>query len=1151
MNRRKEWTSSFFAKTVCGLAGLGLAFAASATVLDDFNDNTKTGWTDSNPGGGAVPGGQEAGGQFTFNLPAVGQPFFVASTKTSTSYELKEGRTLEFRVDMVSGLGPDSFTVMGFIPQATGANTLAGYGIAKSESDILITKGINKYFYNENVSPPVKNENVTLVLNLKVKGGEVYITARVLDKDNGDSVLWERSFVDTTAADALVDGTDDPAAPYLGVGNFVLYLYADGGQDPAGYQVVYDNAEVFVCDTEVVDDFNDNTRTGWQDSNPMSEQLPPAEEAGGQFTFNMPMVGQPYFMASTKQTRSFELAEGTRHEFHVDMVSGQGPDSFAVLAFIPDATGANTLAGYGIAKSESDILIIKGMNQYFYNENPTPSIKNTNVRLSIELTVRNGNVEGRCRVFDTDDNDNVLFDKSFVDTPAADPLVDGTDSHPAPYITSGNIVLYLYADEGKDAAGYQVVLDNLGACAPPSAGNEAPVITDVLPAKGANFLAAPAQVTFKASDDKALPDAGISVTLNGTTYTTANGLTLSGSATSRSVTLAGLAANQVFVGEVKVVDSDAVVRSESVWFDTFAASNLVIEVEDYNFDAGQFIDNPVRSLEFGGIIDNSYTDRVGVPDTDFHDTRTAPNGTDTMYRTWDSIRMQHSLDLHRAEFNNEWGIYDYDVGDIAAEEWMNYTRTFAAGSYEVYLREAVVGFALAESVLEQVTGDPTQPDPAVKVLGSFLGTTTGYTFRSFPLTDGTGQNKTVLRLSGATTLRLRQATPDAGGSGRYLNYLVFLPVQGPAVQRAAVTSVSPANDATVETVTPAIAATIQNRDTSVKTATVVLKIDGATVPATVTATADGATLAYTLTPLPASNTTLTAQITFQDSENVEVTTEWHFTVIYKSLGAVNRQPGPGTERGFQMRVVQASPDGGLLESSLDRAESQLAPNSPIPAVLDTNLVVQMVEMSQDGGTAGFFQREYVVPGLEETGLGTDNFTVEAKGWLELAAGTYRFTVISDDGFKVSSGASLTDKTPVVGFRNGSTADEITGTFEFVVPVTGFYPFRMIWYERGGGAHAEWSAVNLTTGERLLINDPDAAGAIKAYVGVVPPAVKVQSSATVASGYADDATAVIDTGAKRITVPQSGAARFYRLTGATALRFVTTQVQGANIVMTYD
>jgi hypothetical protein len=231
----------------------------------------------------------------------------------------------------------------------------------------------------------------------------------------------------------------------------------------------------------------------------------------------------------------------------------------------------------------------------------------------------------------------------------------------------------------------------------------------------------------------------------------------------------------------------------------------------------------------------------------------------------------------------------------------------------------------------------------------------------------------------------------------------------------------------------------------------------------------------------------------------------------------------------------------------------LAANSTIPIYVDTTVVLQVVNMAQDDRGSGVFNAgngypEDLVPGLD--GLnGDDDFSVEIRGWLELAAGPYRIGVLTDDGYKLSSGATPADKEPVLGARSGGTANE---TIDFVVPLAGFYPFRMIWYERAGNAYAEWTALNLTTGERTLINDAAASDAIKAYLDVVAaPAVKVQSSATVASGYADDASAVIDTNAKRITIPTSGAMRFYRLVGGSALKITSTQLQGNNLVMMYE
>ena len=94
-----------------------------------------------------------------------------------------------------------------------------------------------------------------------------------------------------------------------------------------------------------------------------------------------------------------------------------------------------------------------------------------------------------------------------------------------------------------------------------------------------------------------------------------------------------------------------------------------------------------------------------------------------MYRSQDPVRMQHSLDQARSKYDPAGGIYGYDVGDIAADEWLNYTKDFDAGSYEVYLRESVVGFPQADSTSELVTGDPSQPNQTVNHVGLIPGQT--------------------------------------------------------------------------------------------------------------------------------------------------------------------------------------------------------------------------------------------------------------------------------------------------------------------------------------------------------------------------------------------------------------------------------------------
>ena len=1129
--------------------------SSSARVLDNFDDNTKTAWADFTfiPGFG-IP--VETDGQFKFNLPPVGQSIFSASTKTSETFTLQNGRTVEFRVDLVSGNGKDAFAVLAFIPTTSSAGTLAGYGFAKSTTDILITKGIGKYFYNENPASAIKNDNVTLVLSLTGQGTSVIITAKVLDKDNNNAVIFEKTVVDNAGADVLSDGTDSPAAPYFGAGNFVLYCYEDDGRTQGSYEVTLDNAEVFVLENSVLDNFDDNVKTAWADFTFIPGFGIPVE-ADGQFKFNLPPVGQSIFSASTKTSRTFDVVDGERLEFKIDLVSGNGKDAFAVLAFIPTSSSAGTLAGYGFAKSTTDILITKGIGKYFYNENPSPTIKNDNVTLVLSLTGRGTSVIITAKVLDKDNNNAVIFEKTVVDTAGADVFSDGTDSPAPPYFGAGNFVLYCYEDDGRTQASYEVTYDNAEVSAPPVTSNTAPIISEVQPDQFANFLPASTQISFKVTDDKPLVDGKISVILNGTLFNSANGLGLAGAGSSRTVSLGGLKLNVNYEALLRVVDADNATNSFSLYFDTFAPGNLVVEVEDYNFDGGGSIDSPGLIPEGSGPQSDAYANQVGMRDIDYSETRT--DRRDVPYRPGDPVRMQHSLDKLRQRYADsggaEAGIFDYDVGDVIAGEWLNYTRTFAPGSFEVYLRESYVNLAQGECLLEKVTSDSSQEMQTTTVLGSFLGKLTGFGYRNFALTDGLGQNKVIVRLASVETLRLRQVSSAPGDGAISQNYLIFVPVDDPGLQRASVTAVSPAAGSTVETVQPKLSATIQNRDTSVKADKIVLMLNGQTVPHTTVSDASGATASYDISPLPPSGSLNAARVVFEDNFGVSQTRDWSFTITYNTLNAANRRSGPGLDRGFSVRVVQAPRNTIPAENNLMRAEDQLAPNSIYPAFIDITVLAQVINYTQDAPPAShapYFDNDSPIPGLYDadgtpSGNGTDDIAMEVLAYLDLSAGIHRFGVRSDDGYKAMSGSSPHDlSVPALAFHNGGPADE---TFDFVVAEPGLYPFRLVYYERGGDAHVEWFSVNLSTDEKTLLNDPDSPDSVKAYVSVEN--TSLQSAAAVTGPFADDPAAQVDTAAKQITVAKNGGKRFYRLRSDTAKRITESHIQGNNIVLRFE
>jgi len=1159
-----------------------LASSLEARVLDNFDGASKTDWTDFSfipQLAYGVPTQQD--GMLKFELDNVGAivggGIFSASQKTSEAFELKEGRTIEFRVDVIQGGAKDSFAILGFVPKNMSPKTLGGYGFAKSTTDALITKGINKYFVADAGAPAhLKQDNITMVLSLTAKGGNVIIHAQALDKDADNAVLWDRTVVDTPGADPLAGGAaDDPPAPYITSGYFTLYLYADydSGAEEHPYKAYYDNAEVYVTDTTVLDDFDDGVKTGWTDFTfipPLAYGVP--VEQNGQFQFELPnvgdIVGGGIFSASQKTSRLFDLREGERLTFSIDVVQGGAKDSFAILGFVPKDSSPKTLGGYGFAKSTTDVLITKGINKYFVADAGAPAhLKQDNITMTMTLTAKEGSVIIHATALDKDADNAVLWDRTVIDTPGADPLAGGAaDNPPAPYITSGYFTLYLYADydSGAPENPYKAYYDNaIVSAAPPPSNSEPNISPDTTPLAYSNFLPAATDVSFSVVDDKDLSDDNLALSLNGVTYTKVNGLIVTGTGHSRQATLHGkLASNVNYAAKFSVTDSDGVTATKTIYFDTFDADStaaIVVEVEDYNFSSGGYFDNPTPISEGSGPQDGSYSLQTGVQGVDFNDTRTGPHGVDTRYRNPDPVRMQHTLDFQRSKFvdagGTDNGVYDYDVGDIVAGEWMNYTRTFPAGSYEVYLRESVVNMVSGDSALELVTGDSTQPDQTVKQLGTFLGVGTGFSYRTFALTDGTGLNKARVNLSGTTTLRLRQITSDASGSGRFQTYLLFLRV-GDLVQQQPpiITSLIPAPDTSVETLSPAVSVSIQNNDTAANLGTLKLVINGATVTPLVTPTATGATVSYSFPDLPDKGATNTATVSFKDTLNNTISSTWSFVITYKSMNPAWRVDGtPGTP-GWGVHVVQA-PAGSNLANSINRAEDQIKNGSTIPRAVDVTDTAVMLNYNKKSTvdnhrTSGVFPDDLPVPGIDPatTGNGLDDFTAEMVAYVRLEKGIYRFGVISDDGYKLSGGRNLHDPDNALGFHTDGVAND---RLEFYVPASGLYPMRALWYERGGEGYFELFSEDRATGEQILLNDPDNAGSIKAYMDVVLPTIGLQSSAAVSGPYADEAGAVVDAGAKSVTVSPAGEARFYRLTGTSALHIKGIQLKGGKAVLTYE
>jgi hypothetical protein len=129
----------------------------------------------------------------------------------------------------------------------------------KGRDFVQVGKWINGYlavFFHEKAV--IKNTNVVLSLVLTRVNPNVVLTARVLDKDNQEAVLYQRSVVDTPQADPTLTSAEllalsgmnlgvraDNIAPPLNSGDAVFlhaFQYTDGKQPEL--DVTYDNLEL-------------------------------------------------------------------------------------------------------------------------------------------------------------------------------------------------------------------------------------------------------------------------------------------------------------------------------------------------------------------------------------------------------------------------------------------------------------------------------------------------------------------------------------------------------------------------------------------------------------------------------------------------------------------------------------------------------------------------------------------------------------------------------------------------------------------------------------------------------------------------------------------------------------------------------------------
>ena len=227
-------------------------------------------------------------------------------------------------------------------------------------------------------------------------------------------------------------------------------------------------------------------------------------------------------------------------------------------------------------------------------------------------------------------------------------------------------------------------------------------------------------------------------------------------------------------------------------------------------------------------------------------------------------------------------------------------------------------------------------------------------------------------------------------------------------------------------------------------------------------------------------------------------------------------PGSGSSPGFLVRTVQA-PQTPAVANSVIRAIKQLdgtlrdAGGNAVPneAVAGSNsdggYTVETVSFEKDATSPMDIQDENgnvlaslpttAFPGIPGSGAHTDNFALEAIGFLALSAGTHslgisvssdRTDVNDDDTYALYVGANPRGyfSTKVADYQRAGAAftsnQHVENLFTVSVSTAGVYPFRLVYAQTSHGANLNFFSIDEATLDHVLINDPNDSRAIKSF-----------------------------------------------------------------------
>ncbi len=303
---------------------------------------------------------------------------------------------------------------------------------------------------------------------------------------------------------------------------------------------------------------------------------------------------------------------------------------------------------------------------------------------------------------------------------------------------------------------YMLVPANLNNNPPPFVSNFSP--------DGSQIFQPSNQLSFTANSSVGITAGDISLSLNGVKQ---SNVSFSGSTFAMNVTCP-VQTNEFYVAVVTLTDASGH-TSYTNSFATYSPSDYQLEAEDYDFTSGgvpgQYVDNPqVNAYASQGStagIDNFQSD-VSAQPFDYrpdNDPGAAPSTTP-------------AGDLPRSQFGS--GTVDYNIGFFGPNSWVNYTRHYPAGVYNVVGRfaEGAAPSHLGLSILTSGYGTTSQ---TTNSLGIFNVSQSGWSSWDWaPLVDS-GGNMVQVTLNGSQQTLQLDGSPSGGDPEVNVNFLMLVP----------------------------------------------------------------------------------------------------------------------------------------------------------------------------------------------------------------------------------------------------------------------------------------------------------------------------------------------------------------------------------------